>query len=160
MIEQYHLEKAIWTEADFDDMGWHDARVHAVAFLSDTWELALDLDYVFKWVEQDEPSKHYVFWVAPCTLVFSNVVNLELDLSPYENVTINDITRTDPSVPRNAENIGKSTDWKWTIECADGALTFRSVGFTQYVRQSPVLGRQSIPLHSRGGISFSRMSPE
>jgi hypothetical protein len=158
MIEQYELEKAIWTEVDFEQMGWHDARLHAVAFLSDTWELAIDIDYIFKWVELDEPTKHYVFWAAPCTLVFGNVIDLELHLSPYEGLTIDQITRTDPGAPRNADYIGKGTDWKWTIKCHDGTLTFRSVGFTQYIRQSPVLGQQSIPLDSRGGISFDRSS--
>jgi hypothetical protein len=158
MTEQYQLEKPIWTEDDFEHMGWHDARVHAIAFLSDTSEVALDIDYIFEWVERDEPSKHYLFWVAPCTLVFGNVIGLELDLAPHEELTINEITRADPGVPRNAAYIGKSTDWKWTINSHDGALTFRSAGFTQYVRQSPVLGRQSIPLESRGGISFDRSS--
>jgi hypothetical protein len=31
-------------------MGWHDARIYAVAFLQETFEFALDIDYIFEWV--------------------------------------------------------------------------------------------------------------
>jgi hypothetical protein len=33
-VEEYELEKWIWTEADFDVMGWHDSSIHALAFCS------------------------------------------------------------------------------------------------------------------------------
>jgi hypothetical protein len=32
MKHEYKIEKWIWTEADFDVMGWHDSQIHAMAF--------------------------------------------------------------------------------------------------------------------------------
>ncbi|HWZ22054.1 MAG TPA: hypothetical protein VNW06_05340, partial [Cytophagaceae bacterium] len=65
-IEQYHLEKKIFTEEDFDIMGWHDSLIHGISF-GDNFQFLFDIDYIFKWVLED---KHYMFWVSPCTLVF------------------------------------------------------------------------------------------
>ena len=50
------LEKAVWTDGDFDRMGWHDARVHAIAFHEDedNAELLLDLDYIVRWIAGGE----------------------------------------------------------------------------------------------------------
>lgn len=30
----YQLEKAKWTQADFETMGWHDAMIYAFAFVT------------------------------------------------------------------------------------------------------------------------------
>jgi hypothetical protein len=35
-MSAYTPEKWIWTEADFETMGWHDVHVHALAFQTDT----------------------------------------------------------------------------------------------------------------------------
>ena len=50
MKQEYKLEKWIWTEADFDVMGWHDSQIHATAFFPEDFELVLDIDYIFDWV--------------------------------------------------------------------------------------------------------------
>jgi len=84
MQPPYDLEKKIWTEADFSRMGWHDAKVYAMAFFSDTKtfdnELIFDLDYIFQWLNPAPPSPNFSFWIAPCTLVFKNVYRLKIDL--------------------------------------------------------------------------------
>ena len=78
--EIYEIEKAIWTEIDFDQMGWHDVHIHAVAFRPDTYELLLDIDYMFAWVNPEKEEKHYTFWMSPCTLVFSNVHTFKAEI--------------------------------------------------------------------------------
>ncbi len=47
--KQYILEKSIWTDLDFENMGWHDSRIHSVAF-GENFELIFDIDYIFKWL--------------------------------------------------------------------------------------------------------------
>ena len=44
------LEKSIWGDDDFSEMGWHDSKIWG--FLPDTekWEYLVDLDYIFNWV--------------------------------------------------------------------------------------------------------------
>ena len=43
---EYLLEKKIWTDADFAQMGWHDCRIYKLRL---TRDLELDIDYIFRW---------------------------------------------------------------------------------------------------------------
>ena len=156
MPEEYTLEKWLWTEADFEQMGWHDARIYAVAFASEAFELAFDIDYVLQWVQPSE-DEFYRFWVAPATLVFENVHDLKFDLEPFEAVEIADLRRDDPQPPRNAEFIGRDTEWRWVVETHQGEISLRAIGYKQHIRREPVFGRaQSLDIAARGGYSFHR----
>jgi hypothetical protein len=157
MNEKYELEKWVWTEADFEQMGWHDARVHAFAFLPESFEFVLDIDYILEWVPPAEGETYYKFWVAPATLVFENVHGLRIDLEPYDGVEIDGIRREDPQKPRNAEHIGRETEWGWVIEAQEGEISLRAVGYKQYLRSEPAFGRQqSLDIEARGDFSFGR----
>jgi hypothetical protein len=114
----------------------------------------LDIDYIFKWVLMKN-KKHYQFWMAPCTLIFENVYNIAFE-SEHTTLIIDNISKENPQVPKNAGYIGKETEYDWIIETTVGEIAFKSVGYTQYVRQSPTLLRsQEIDMQSRGGISFN-----
>ena len=157
MAETRAPAKWLWTEADFEIMGWHDARIHAVAFLEETFEFALDIDYIFEWVKPVPPAEHFTFWLSPCTLVFENVSELAIDLAPYDDLSIDDISRGESLIPRNAEVIGKTVEWLWNVGCHGGTISMRAAGYKQHVRTAPRhLTRQSIPISDRGGISFSQ----
>ena len=152
----YAVEKWLWTEADFEQMGWHDSHIHAVAFLPSQFEVAFDIDYILQWVQPSEDD-YYRFWVAPATLVFENIHDLKVDIEPFNAVEIADLHRDDPRRPRNADYIGQETEWRWRIETHQGDITLRAVGYKQYVRRQPVYGRsQSLELAARGGFSFGR----
>ena len=56
--DNYQIEKAIWTTDDFEMMGWHDCRIHALAFTGE-WDLSFDIDYICKWVESKKKDKFY-----------------------------------------------------------------------------------------------------
>ena len=66
--DKYILEKNIWTEKDFHDMGWHDNAIHSFAFRRKddqaTGDILFDIDYIFKWVTPTGKGKIF-FWVAP-----------------------------------------------------------------------------------------------
>ena len=49
----YQLEKSVWTDHDFEDMGWHDCKLFAISF-GDNFQLLLDIDYIFKWVQTEK----------------------------------------------------------------------------------------------------------
>ena len=157
MAEKYELEKWVWTEADFEQMGWHDARIHAIAFLPDSFELMLDIDYILQWVDPAEDETYFKFWVAPATLVFENVYDLHIDLEPFAGVEIQDIHKEKPQKPQNAEYIGRDMEWRWVIEAQEGEISLRAVGYKQYFRSEPIFGEgQSLALDVRGGFSFNR----
>jgi hypothetical protein len=155
--QPFTLEKPVWTEADFEQMGWHDVHIHAVAFRPEISELWLDIDYIFTWVDPRGAETHYSFWVAPATLVFTNVHSLRLDVESLDgDLSLQGIERSEPTAARNAEYLAKKTEWLWLLDCNEGEVAFHSVGFSQFTRRPPVLLQtRQLTLEERGGISFA-----
>jgi len=161
MSHDCKIEKLVWDDGDFEQMSWHDATIYGIAFGPNEFELSLDIDYIFKWAHPLEGEEFFRFLVAPCTLVFQNVYDLRLDAAPYGGpmLEIDNISRSDPQKPKNAKFIGRDLEWQWTLECHHGEISFRSVGFSQYVRKAPLLTQaQSLDFSERGGFSFDRGS--
>ena len=148
--------KALWTDADFDQMGWHDSRVHAISFDPDSPEVpgsvALDLDYIFEWVHPLDRGGPFSFWVAPATLVFPGASDLTLTatLDGYMTLEIDAITR------RLAEGRrGGPGGFRWSIQ-GSFELEVTASRYQQYVRAAPRHAeRQSLTLEERGGASFA-----
>ena len=157
MKQEYKLEKWIWTEADFDVMGWHDSEIHATAFFPEDFELIFDIDYIFEWIDPQPNETCFKFWVAPATLVFKNVHDVEFDIDSYNGkLEIDNIRKEGESSPINAEFIGKASEWLWTIECQEGEIRFRSVGYEQFTRAAPELTQSQTLDRKAKGISFAR----
>ena len=157
MNQEYKLEKWIWTEADFEVMGWHDCQIHAMAFFPENFELVFDIDYLFEWIDPQPNETFFKFWVAPATLVFNNVYDVELEIDSHNvNLEIDNIKRDDESLPHNAEFIRKESEWLWTIECQEGEIRFRSVGYQQFIRTAPHLTQSQTLDRKVKGISFTR----
>src|SRR5436189_586152 len=96
-IEPYKLEKPVWTEADFEQMGWHDVHIHAVAFRPERFEFWLDVDYIFHWVHPQGEQRLFQFWVAPATLVFTNVHSIRFDIESHDgDLSLQSIKRSEP----------------------------------------------------------------
>jgi hypothetical protein len=152
----YTLEKPVWTEADFEQMGWHDVCLHAFALRPEIFELWLDIDYIFAWAAPKSEEKYYSFWVAPATLVFENVYGIKIDIeSQGGEMSLQDIKRSDPRAPQNVAK--NQTEWLWLLDFNQGEINFRSVGFSQFTRRSPFFGRsQRLTQEQRGGVSFGR----
>src|SRR5687767_3381408 len=138
-------------------MGWHDARVHAFAFEPDTWELLLDLDYIFEWINPVPDETHYSFFSAPATMVFENVSDLAVHLEPYPAFELSGIERSDPQATHPAEHEAGERHWLWTLDFFNGEITFRSTGYKLHVRREPIrITTQGLSLEERGGLSFAR----
>lgn len=157
--QPYEAEKMIWTDEDFERMGWHDVNIHAIAFRPDTYELLMDIDYMFAWVDPEKDEKYYTFWMAPSTLVFSNVHSFTAEIEWGLGLEISHVERHKVGIPKNAEFIGKDEEWKWIFECQEGTFSFISVGYNQFTRSKPVRAKsQSFDWDERGGISFDRVT--
>ena len=154
-VEKYKLEKPVWTAADFEVMGWHDATIWSMAVVGEQFELLFDIDYILQWVHPVPPEQNFSFWVSPATLVFEGVqnVNIDIEIDYIEQIEVADINRDGPSALPN----GSMTNWKWLMELQQGKIEFEATRFTQYVRLHPRLGgKQVLDLTERGGISFDR----
>jgi len=158
--DPYKLEKTVWSDADFEQMGWHDCYIHGISFgngseENGTSDLLMDIDYIFGWVNPIEPDRFFKFWIAPCTLVFENTMTLEMSIDEQEGLAfvpfqISDITILD-RLRRGSDPYG----YHWKVWLQSGYLKIKSYGFKQYVRRNPVqVPRQYLSLEERKGISF------
>ncbi|MEU6381162.1 hypothetical protein [Streptomyces sp. NPDC046909] len=156
--EESGLTKAVWSDADFERMGWHDVTVHGV-YVQRTEDvlprLLFDLDYVVRWVHPVPPETYFSFWVAPSTLVFEEVWDLEGDLDfkglgvDLELDALHRLTPEDDRPPWHGVPL-------WHMEGRSFDLRFRASGFRQYIRQPPRHSRRLSLTHAeRGGPSFA-----
>lgn len=154
------LSKSVWSDADFDEMGWHDATVHGLSIqpTNDILpRLLLDLDYIVRWVHPVPPATHFSFWVSPATLVFEGVFDLEGDLD-FKGLALDlEIDQVHRLVADDTRpNFSHMP--LWHIEGHAFELKFRASGFRQYFRQAPKLvSRQAFPYAERGGCAFTEL---
>ncbi|MDB5252233.1 MAG: hypothetical protein JWP27_1402 [Flaviaesturariibacter sp.] len=151
-------EKYLWTQDDFDKMGWHDSQVHAISF-GENGDLLLDIDYIFKWAAG---ATHFRFWVSPCTLVFENVYDVDFDLSySTGGLAIDQLSRDEIQPIEGEEDLVEAGDRAWTIALQQGLIQFKSAGFRQFIRARPLLlNEQALEISQRGGISFDQKTGE
>lgn len=141
--------KEVWTELDFDEMGWHDSHIYAMSFPNEKLEISLDIDYLFKW-ELNNLTNLYGFWVAPCHLIFYNVLNLKIDIDFHNSIGLDvlDIKKDNAKVSNN----NKITLWDFQISTDKGEIKFESSGYKQILKEQPiysisqVLGRKNSKL--------------
>ncbi|ATI03453.1 MULTISPECIES: hypothetical protein [Cycloclasticus] len=153
-MDNYELEKAVWSEQDFQVMGWHDGTVWSMTANSEDFEFLLDLDYIFKWVDPKENETYYKFWVSPVTMVFENAHDVVIDIESQQgNIEIAELVMEEPRLSPN----GRFTQHTYRFECQEGAISIVATGFKMYVRQNPKLVEvQSLGLNERNGINFGR----
>lgn len=150
------LAKTVWTDADFEQMGWHDVRIYAIGFHPERLELWIDVDYILRWDGPEGEDKHYSFWVAPATLVFEGAYDFSCKLVTREgDLSFQEITRSAPKAGSYLQ--GKPTEWHWRLELNEGEIGFRAAGYTQFIRRPPTHQiTQKLTFDERGGISFDR----
>jgi hypothetical protein len=154
------LEKVVWTDGDFDQMGWHDATIHGFGFVEGEkpWlgRLMLDIDYITEWIAPEPPSPYLSFRVAPATLVFEEAVGIDLHLSS-ESVTFGvalQILSVRRSRAQTEGSIPQRHDYR--IQGSDFELRFAAARFRQCLRARPVHARrQSLSVTQRGLPSFA-----
>lgn len=147
------LSKAVWSDRDFDVMGWHDSTIYSlgvVEYDEDTLpptRLLFDLDYIVRWLEPVRPARHFTFWVAPATLVFEKAWNLS------GTVAGDDLEVADLHRPPSPDDVA---DPLWHLEGHQFDLRFRAPGYVQYFRRAPQhVDGQKLTLAQRGGLSLA-----
>jgi hypothetical protein len=149
----FQLKKSVWTHHDFETMCWHDSTIYGVSFHS--WELAFDIDYIFKWEDQGQDAG-YRFWVSPATLVFQDVNGWKGTAEIWTGFPLTPvIMEIKRSTKRNNNLAGEP--WHWIIELEHGHLEFHAGGFTQFTRAKPIFQHgQTVLRETCGDVSFNR----
>lgn len=147
--------RPVWTEADFEEMGWHDNRVHAVALEYTPpypGRVLLDIDYIVEWVHPDDNDGVHGFWISPATLVFEHASDLTstVDLTGMAfELSLDAIVRSEPDPHGRFE---------WRLQGHEFTMTLTAPGYRQFLRQPPVLSEspsQCLTVEERGGFSFA-----
>jgi len=142
---KYKVEKSIWTQDDFEQMGWHDCRIHKIHLSKD---LKLDIDYILKWNKPDLEGLPFTFWIVPATLVFKEIKGFEFEI---DTIDLSEIEID--SIKRDIKD-GKLF---WTIITRIGDVEFESSGYVQFLRQEPFYKfEQSLTYNERNGYSFEQ----
>lgn len=127
-------EKITWTDSDFEVMGWHDAQLYSMTFPIEDFIIKFDIDYIFKWHRQ---GSDYLGWdVAPCDLIFQNVLQLRVDIDMGISIPlcIQDVRRRNSRLSPS----GTVTLWDYEIELDHGRIAFEATGYKQTLRRQPV----------------------
>ena len=155
------LENRVWTDADFEGMGWHDASLHGIAFVEgdEPWlgTLLLDIDYIVEWVQPEPPSRSFSFHVAPATLAFEEAIDIRMELAAA-SVTFGvalQILRVHRTPPK-AEALAR-THFDYRIEGSGFDLRLTAARYRQHFRAAPIVsGRQTLSVAQRGLPSFGQ----
>lgn len=139
-----------WDESQFDDMSWHDNRVHALAIRAGedgAGELDLDLDYILEWLRPTEST--FAFRLAPAILTFRNVYDLRIEID-YAMPGAGLVPFSIDAISRHVDAQTAVTRWTIDIDWPAGAITFGAAGFGQVLRAAPVVRRsQHFDHHER-----------
>jgi hypothetical protein len=156
----------IYTDADFENLSWHDCHIHGVEFhvgnADDgdwTSELVLDIDYIVEWICGRSGGGQ--FRVAPATLVFHEVTDLKIAIdwgssgfrSSLHVVSIGSIER-ELLPARKGHSERPYYSWRVRLNWPEsGEIAFGAVGFTHTLRAEPVLTKQqSLPFRVRSRV--------
>ncbi len=141
--------KEIWTELDFEEMGWHDSHIYYIQYDAESFRLILDIGYIYEWIKAKD-GKSFQFYVAPTTLTFENVWDLKIDIEPNNSLEINEIVKENQRKPKNAEFVNNKLEWDWNIDVFNGTIRFKAIGFVQVFWKKPILqAEQSLPISER-----------
>jgi hypothetical protein len=144
MKTEYQIEKWIWNQDDFEQMGWHDCPIWAMSFDDD---VKFDLDYIFKWVHPEDGRSSFRFWISPATLIFKNPsnFNVAMETNFVNGLEIADILKE--------VSEGKTS---YIIEGQEGRIKIQTEEFVQIIRRPPTLQiSQALSEIERGPLSFS-----
>lgn len=153
-MDVYQLEKAVWSEKDFEVMGWHDATIYSTVADPEKYEFLIDLDYIFSWVHPKIGEQYFKFWIAPVTMVFENVYNVKIDIESRSGfIEVADFYMENPQLTPNK----KFTSHDYRFDCQEGEISLQATAFKMYVRQNPkFVAGQRFDLEERGGVNFGR----
>ncbi len=147
-----------YTEADFENLSWHDNYIHGFAIREEQYEadLVLDLDFVLG-CNSDEPTS-LKYWLSPASLTFKDVTNLKIQIDWATNgpgfaihcASIDSIVRTcevDPLACCSRRTHQWRIDINWP---KNGFIEFSASGFVQTLRSKSVLwGSDLLPASQR-----------
>lgn len=128
-----------WTEADFENLSWHDNPVHGVAIREGEYglgTLVLDIDYIVEWRCGED--RTCSFLLAPADLSFEEVSDLVIGVDgrgiSMGPLSIGEIRR---EATDQTQSFGRHR-WIIVFNFPPGEISFMGAGFVQELRAAPI----------------------
>jgi len=124
------MQKSLLDDADFSNISFHDNLIHAMTFGPDESAFLIDIDYLAEWISPDKDG-YYSFVIAPSTLVFKDIYDLQIDVvvKSVHTFDIYEINREEQP-PKKGVNV---TIYNYEIVLGHvGKISFSSTGFNMY----------------------------
>ena len=154
---------AAQTEADFEQMSWHDCHIWRLEFQvgepdEDDWtdDLVIGLDFITEWRCGEDGTCS--FMIAPASLVFHGVTDPRIGIdwgrsgfqTAIHHVSIDRITR---ELIHDQKVFLDRPYYHWKIKLnwpEDGEISFGAVGYSQMLLAEPVIStKQHLSLKER-----------
>ena len=140
----------VFNEADFEKLSWHDNPVYSFSIDNDIalWksDLIFDVDFIVEWL--CALGRTAQFKIAAATLTFHHVTDLKVNVDWGDSgmqvavgeMVLNHIARQ--PVEKQLIRLDRPY-YRWTLRLNSprpgGEISFGASGFTQVLRQEPVL---------------------
>ena len=135
------MKSQIWTDAQFEEMSWHDNHVHGLRVIetgNGEGDLVLDVDHIVEWLNCEGAG--FNFRIVPVTLTFHGVMFPRISLD-YAASTVAFGPFMIHSIERRIEQRTHYVAqlWKILISSPRGGIEFEGRGFTQQAHGKPIL---------------------
>ena len=139
---------------DFKELNLHDCKVYAWGILSESHKLLMDVDWIVSWKLQNGT---YRLHISPCTFVFSNVWDVNIDIVMNTTLIIDSMEIISEQVPHNISVVSKGTkEYACRINFLEGSFSFRTIDFTIIQRTKEIESTiANLSENEREGISLS-----
>lgn len=132
------MHKTKWTEADFEELSWHDNHVYGLSIRDGAHgagRLVLDLDYVTEW--RCGLDKRCTFMLAPAELTFEEVNDLQIGID-YRGISMGPLSIGEIRREVIAQVEGSARfRWSITFNFPASEIVFVAAGFVQELRAPP-----------------------
>lgn len=139
---------------DFRELDLHDCKVYAWGVLPENNKLLIDVDWI---VSKELRYESFHFHISPCTFVFSNVWDIDIDIIMNMDLIIDSMEIISEQKPRNISVLPDDTkEYTCRINFMEGSFTFKTINFTIVQRKKDIKTTiANLSDDERAGISLS-----
>lgn len=116
----------------------------------------LDVDFVFRRPDIDGPGESIRQYVAPASLVFYNVYDIDIELE-MEADSLEIIDVTVDYLAENIRAVEPNNKPRWTLHCRQGGITMLARRFTLQLRSAPEVWTNEIDVRGRRPFHYTEL---
>ena len=139
---------------NFKKLDLHDCRVYSWGIIPEENKLLMDVDWIHS---RELINDKYHLFISPATFIFSNVWDIDMDITMNMFLIIDNMEIVSVQKPRNISVLPKeSNEYTCRINFMEGCITFRTIDFSIIQRKKEIIASNTyFSYDEREGISLS-----